>query len=295
MSASVVDAHYPRAASATARREGGGSRPMALVYLGLHLALAGLFWTGLSLAEVFFALLLVQARGLCLSAGYHRLLAHRSARTTRLFQFLLAAGACTALRGGPLYWTALHRHHHCHPDTEEDVHTAAKGFWWCYGGWLISGQFPVTDYNRVRDLARCPELVWLNRWWLLPSLPLAGLVVLIGGWQALVTVFCLSSVLLLHTMALFDALAHRTGWQRYQTGDQSRNSFWMALLTNGEGWHNNHHHFPASARQGFFWWELDSTYVFLVVLSWLGLVWDLKKMPESMLRRNLIVPDRECG
>jgi stearoyl-CoA desaturase (Delta-9 desaturase) len=166
---------YPTIASAMTRHEGGGQRWMALVYLALHLLALSVVWTGVTWVELLVCLLLLQARGFCVSAAYHRLLAHRSFKTSRLMQFLLCAGACTSLRGGPLWWVALHRHHHRYPDTEADIFAPQKGFWWGYGLWLVSGQFEHTDYRRIRDLARFPELCWLNRWWLLPSLALAGL------------------------------------------------------------------------------------------------------------------------
>lgn len=278
----------PAVPSATARREGGPPHYMALVYLGLHLMALAVFWTGITVAELLLCLVLLQLRGLCVSAGYHRLLAHHSFKTSRVVQFLLAAGACLSLRGGPLWWVALHRHHHRHSDTEADTFTPEKGFLWSYGGWLLSGRFDHTDYQQVRDLTRFPELCWLNRYWLLPSVLLAGLIAWLGGWRGFVTVYCLSSVFLLHVMAWLDCLNHLFGSQRYDTGDGSRNSLWLALLANGEGWHNNHHHYPASARHGFYWWEIDNTFGLLRLLSLFGLVWDVKRIPESVMGHNLI-------
>jgi stearoyl-CoA desaturase (delta-9 desaturase) len=271
-----------------ARREGGGRRGMVLVYLTVHLLPFTVLWTGGTLLEcagyLLLCLVLMQVRGFCMSAGYHRYFAHRSFRTSRLVQFLLAAGGCTTLRGGPLWWASLHRHHHRHSDTPEDVHSPTKGFWWSYGGWLLSGRYTLTRYDLVHDLAAVPELRWLNRWWLVPPALLGLVVFLLGGWNAFALGFCLSSALLFHTQAILDSLVHLWGSRRYATPDTSRNSWLLSFLLLGEGWHNNHHHYQSSINQGFFWYEVDPTYNMLRVLSWLGLVWDLRQPPAHVLR-----------
>src|SRR6185369_4746311 len=141
-------------ASTDLRREGGGRAHMLLVYLGLHVGALAVFWVEVRFVDLLLGFLLLQLRGFCVSGGYHRLLAHHSYRTSRPMRFLLAVGACTALRGGPLWWVALHRHHHRNSDTEHDTFSPAKGFWWSYVGWLVSGRFDHTDYNLVRDLTR---------------------------------------------------------------------------------------------------------------------------------------------
>jgi stearoyl-CoA desaturase (delta-9 desaturase) len=274
--------------SEAAVREGGGRRAVAVVYLALHLLPLTAFWTGASLWDGALCLALLYLRGFCMSAGYHRYFAHRSFKVGRVFQFLLALGGCAALRGGPLWWTALHRHHHQYSDTPEDVHTPDKGFWWSYGGWLLSGRHDLTFYDRVRDLAAYPELRWLNRWWLAPAAGLGAAVWLLGGWSAFAIGFCLSSALLLHTLATIDSLAHLYGSRRYATPDTSRNSFLLALISMGEGWHNNHHHYPSSANQGFRWWEVDPTYTTLRLLARLGLVWDVRTPPDHVLTRNRV-------
>jgi stearoyl-CoA desaturase (delta-9 desaturase) len=215
-------------------------------------------------------------------------LAHHSYQTSRAVQFLLAAGGCSALRGGPLWWVALHRHHHRCADTEADMHPAPGHFWWSYAGWLLSGRFTETDYSLVKDLARKPELCWLNRYWLVPSFLLALACFLIGGWGCVAIGFGLSSIVLLHVLCLTDALDHRLGFRRYATPDQSRNSWLLAVLALGEGWHNNHHHCPGSARQGFYWWEPDATWNVLWLASCLGLVWNLHTPSEQTLTSNLL-------
>jgi stearoyl-CoA desaturase (Delta-9 desaturase) len=274
--------------SGAVKREGGGRRGMILVYLGLHLLPFIALWSGATWLDLWVGLLLMMGRGLCVSAGYHRLLAHHSYRTSRALQFVLAAGGCSALRGGPLWWVALHRHHHRCADTAADIHPAPGRFWWAYAGWLLSGRFVHTDYRLVKDLARRPELRWLNRHWLVPSAILALGCFLIGGWGTLAIGFGLSSVVLLHVLCLVDALDHRLGRRRYATPDDSRNSLMLALLALGEGWHNNHHHCPGSARQGFYWWETDTTWSALWLASRLGLVWGLHTPSEETLKRNLV-------
>jgi stearoyl-CoA desaturase (delta-9 desaturase) len=259
-------------------------------YLALHLLPLLALWSGASVADFALAFALVVLRGLCVSAGYHRLLAHHSYRTSRVVQFLLAAGASAALRGGPLYWVSLHRRHHQFADGPGDVHPADEGFWRGYAGWLLSGEFCHTDYRLVKDLARYPELRWLNRWWLAPGLALALACYLVGGWGTLAIGFGLSSVVLWNLLCLVDALDHRLGFRRYATPDQSRNSMLLALLALGEGWHNNHHHCPWSSRQGFYWWETDTTYTVLQAAARLGLVWNLRTPTPDILERNRVAP-----
>ena len=259
---------------------------MILVYIALHLLPFIALWSGATLIDAIVAMVLMMGRGLCFSAGYHRLLAHNSFRTYRVLRFLLAAGACAALRGGPLWWVALHRWHHRFPDTDVDIHPAKAGPLWGYVGWLISGRFVHTDYKLVKDLARYPELRWLNRWPLVPPAVLALACFLIGGWGTLAIGFGLSSVVLWHTLCMMDALDHRFGWRRYATPDDSRNSMTLALLAMGEGWHNNHHHYPRSARFGFYWWESDSTFQVLWLAARLGLVWELRTPTPAILDRN---------
>jgi stearoyl-CoA desaturase (delta-9 desaturase) len=279
----------PKAAPpADVRREGGVGVGTIAIYAVVHLLALGAIWTGVALEDFIAAFLLVFVRGLCVSAGYHRLLAHHSFKTSRVGQFLLAAGACSALRGGPLWWTALHRHHHQHADTEVDLHPRATGFWYAYAGWLVSGRYTTTDYALVRDLARLPELRWLNRLWLAPAAVIAVSCYLVGGMGSLVVAFGWSAVALLHVLCLVDALDHRLGDRRYATPDDSRNSMTLSLLALGEGWHNNHHHCPWSCRQGFYWWESDTTYLVLVAASWVGLTWDLRTPKPDVLERNRI-------
>jgi stearoyl-CoA desaturase (delta-9 desaturase) len=264
---------------------------MGLVYLTMHVLPLTAFWYGVTPLEgavcLVLCLALMQVRGFCMSAGYHRYLGHRSFKTSRLLQFLFAVGGCTTLRGGPLWWASLHRHHHRYADTADDVHSPAKGLWWSYGGWLLGGRYVVTRYDLVKDLSLYPELCWLNRWWLVPAALLGLAVFLVGGWNAFALGFCLSSALLFHAQAILDSLTHVWGSRRYATADTSRNSWLLSFLFLGEGWHNNHHHYQSSSNQGFFWYEIDPTFDVLRVLAWLGLVWELRKPPEQVLNSNL--------
>src|SRR5262245_16671241 len=160
------------------------------------------------------------------------------------------------------------------------------GLWGGYGGWLLSGRFAQTPYALVKDLAAVPELRWLNRHWLVPPALLGLAVCVAGGGEAFALGFCLSSALLRHGLGLADALAHRLGRRRYATPDASRNSLLVALLFLGEGWHNNPHHGPASARQGFFWWEVDLTDTLLRGMARVGRVWGLRTPSGAVRRRN---------
>jgi stearoyl-CoA desaturase (delta-9 desaturase) len=213
-----------------------------------------------------------------------------------VFQFFLAFLAQSSAQKSVLWWAAKHRHHHLHSDTEEDVHSPRRhGFFYSHVGWVFSRRHDATDLAKVADLAGYPELLWLHRWELVPAVVLAGLCLLIGGWPGLVVGFLWSTVLVYHATFSINSFAHVRGRQRYVTGDDSRNNWLLALVTMGEGWHNNHHAFQSSARQGFRWWEWDPTYYLLRGLSWLGIVWDLKSPPERVLRNEQKLGARVIG
>jgi stearoyl-CoA desaturase (delta-9 desaturase) len=186
-----------------------------------------------------------------------------------------------------LWWAAKHRHHHLHSDTERDVHSPRhKGFWYSHVGWIFARGHGKTDLVKVADFARYPELMWLHRYELVPAIVLAVLCWLIGGWPGLVVGFFWSTVFVYHATFCINSLAHVHGRKRYVTGDDSRNNWFLALFTMGEGWHNNHHACQSSVRQGFRWWEIDSTFYILKGLSKLRVVWDLKLPPEAVLRNE---------
>jgi stearoyl-CoA desaturase (delta-9 desaturase) len=224
------------------------------------------------------------------TGAYHRYFSHRTYKTSRWMQFVLAFMAETTAQRGALWWAAHHRDHHKFSDDERDVHSPVRwGFWHSQFGWLYDQNGP-TDYARVKDLAKYPELVVLNKLWLVPPAIMGTLCWMVLGMDGLLVGFMLSTVLLWHGTFTINSLAHIWGNRRYQTTDDSRNNLWLALLTMGEGWHNNHHHFMNSTRQGFFWWEIDMTYYVLKAMSWVGLVWDLKEPPARVYEPAQVEP-----
>ena len=255
-----------------------------VAFVGMHVALLGIFFTGMGWREVGIAVFLYVLRMFAITAGYHRYFAHRAYATSRPFQFVLAFLAQTSLQSGAVWWAAKHRDHHRYSDTDLDSHSPRQyGFWFAHMGWIFHETGGKADYSRVPDLARYPELMWLDRQRFMPGLLMGFAVWALFGWQGLFGGFILSTVVLYHCTFFINSLAHVLGRQRYLTGDDSRNNWWLALLTLGEGWHNNHHYFMASTRQGFYWWEIDITYYLLRGLQGLGLVWDLKTPPAHVL------------
>jgi stearoyl-CoA desaturase (delta-9 desaturase) len=214
---------------------------------------------------------------------YHRYFSHRSYKTSRWFQFVLALLAMSSSQKGVLWWAAHHRHHHKFSDQPEDVHSPRqKGFIYAHVGWLFENT-EATDYAKVKDLAKYPELMFLNKYWWLPPVALGLATWLLFGWGGLLIGFALSTVLLWHGTYTINSLTHLFGKRVYETTDDSRNSFILALITLGEGWHNNHHYYQACTRQGFHWWQIDITYYVLKVLSWVGLIWDLREPPAEVV------------
>ena len=257
----------------------------SIPFLAVHLACLGVFLTGVSWKALALCIALFYIRMFGITAGYHRYFSHRSYRTGRLFQFVLAWIGCSAVQKGPLWWAAYHRHHHQHSDQEDDVHSPErKGFWWSHVGWILCRKYESTDYDAIKDFAKYPELRFLNNFHVLPGVVLAIACYLWMGWQGLVWGFFVSTVMLYHVTFMINSLCHMFGRIRYKITDTSRNSLILALLTMGEGWHNNHHYYATSANMGFFWWEIDLSFYVLRFFSLLGIVWDLKKPPERVLR-----------
>lgn len=263
----------------------------SIPFLSFHLIPLLMIWTGVTLTSVVLAATFYFVRIFFITAGYHRYFSHRSYRLGRVAQFLMALGGTTAMQKGPLWWAAHHRHHHRWSDTELDVHSPIKGFWWSHVGWILSDKHKGTDLDRVKDLAKYPELVWLERHDWVGGAGLAVLAFLIDGWTGVVVGFGVSTILVWHGTFTVNSLAHVFGRRRYVTTDTSRNSWIIALITNGEGWHNNHHHYQASARQGFRWYEWDPSYYALWLLSKVGIVRDLKAPTPQILTTNLVSPE----
>ena len=261
--------------------------PTAIPFVLVHLACLGAIWSGVTWQAVVLAVVLYWGRIFAISAGYHRYFSHRAYSTSRVFQFILAFVCQSTLQKSVLWWAAKHRHHHLHSDTELDVHSPRHtGFWYSHVGWIFARRHDTFDMVKVDDLAHFPELMWLHRHERWPAYALAVLCFVIAGWPGLFVGFFLSTCLVFHGTFCINSLAHVSGRKRYVTGDNSRNNWLLAIVTMGEGWHNNHHACQSSVRQGFFWWEYDPTFYLLKALSWTGLVWDLKSPPQAILRNE---------
>jgi stearoyl-CoA desaturase (delta-9 desaturase) len=259
--------------------------PSTIPFLLVHLACLAAIWTGVTVEALVLCGGLYTLRIFAIGAGYHRYFAHRAYKTSRIVQFLLALLAQSSAQRGVLWWAAKHRRHHRHSDTELDVHSPRQhGLLYAHLGWIFTPRHHATDYRDIADFARYPELVWLDRHPYLPAALLGLLAWLVAGWPGLVVGFCWSTVLLWHATFAINSLAHVVGRRRYVTGDDSRNNWFLAIVTMGEGWHNNHHAYQASVRQGFRWWEYDPTFYVLKLLSWLGIVWDLQIPPQAVVR-----------
>jgi stearoyl-CoA desaturase (delta-9 desaturase) len=249
-------------------------------------AILGWSWRGLAIAVALYAI-----RMFGVTAGYHRYFSHRSFRTSRPMQFVLALLALSSSQKGVIWWASHHRAHHKYSDEPEDIHSAVHhGFIWSHVGWIMAKKYQATDHERVRDLERFPELVWLDRYWWLPPAALGFGSFFVGGWFGLVWGFLVSTVLLWHGTFTINSLTHMFGSRRYATTDNSRNNALLAIITLGEGWHNNHHHYQRSVRQGFFWWEVDPTYYVLRLLAVFGLVWDLHAPPPRLVAGGRVEP-----
>ncbi len=258
-----------------------GSTPFFLMHLTPLLAI----WTGVRLRDVILCVALYFVRMFFVSGGYHRYFAHRGYKTGRVMQFLLAFGGATAMQKGVLWWAGYHRHHHRYSDQPEDIHSPKKGFLWSHVGWILCRKYSRTPVELIRDFEKYPEIRWVEKYHMAPPALLAGACYALGGASALVVGFLTSTVILYHGTFTVNSLAHMFGRRRYPTTDTSRNSFLIAIFTGGEGWHNNHHFYQATANNGFFWWEIDPSYYALKALSWVGLVWDLRMPPPSVLDR----------
>ncbi len=256
----------------------------SIPYWGLHAgAIYGAIHVGVTWAAVLWALGMYAVRLFFVTAAYHRYFSHRTFKTSRWFQFVLALGAQATGQKGVLWWAGHHRRHHKHSDTELDVHSPYQGgFWWSHMGWMMGRDFEGTDEAVVKDFAKYPELRALERCWFVTPVVVGVVTWLVGGTWALVWAFAVPQVLSWHGTFTINSLSHVWGSRRYASGDDSRNNPVLALITLGEGWHNNHHHYQSSARQGFFWWEVDITYYGLKLLESVGLVWDVRGVPEHI-------------
>lgn len=265
-------------------------------FLLLHVAVVAVIWVSWSPVAVGAAVLLLALRTFAITGFYHRYFSHRSFKTSRWFQFLWAFIGNMSVQKGPIWWAAHHRHHHLHSDDEHDVHSpVVHSFFFSHMGWFMTD----SNFNFSRDgageLKKFPELRFLDRFDFVAPVVLGVGMFFLGmfleawpvlqtnRWQMLVWGFVISTLICYHFTYSINSVAHVVGKRRFKTKDESRNNWLLALITFGEGWHNNHHRYQSSVRQGFYWWEIDITYYILVVMSWFGLVWDLIPVPEKVL------------
>ncbi len=265
-------------------------------FLAMHAACLAVFWVGFSVAAISAALALYLLRMFAITAFYHRYFSHRTFKTSRSGQFIFGLLGASAVQRGPIWWAAHHRHHHLHSDQPDDIHSPVQhGFLWSHMGWFMSRRHFAADFRGVKDLLEYPELRFLDRFDIAVPAALGACVFFLGvllqrfapglgtsGWQMLVWGFFVSTVAVYHGTYTITSLSHVFGRQRYRTGDASRNNVWLAIITLGEGWHNNHHYYPASVRQGFYWWEFDMTFYMLKLMSFCGLIWDLRPVPAAI-------------
>lgn len=273
-----------------------------LPFIFLHLGCLAVFWVGISPVAVGAAVFLYLIRMFAITGFYHRYFSHKTFKTSRFAQFMFAVLGNSSMQRGPLWWAATHRHHHKHSDHEGDIHSpVVSGFAWSHIGWLTSMKNFPTAYKSIPDLSKYPELVFLNRYD--QTVPFAyGILMLVIGWvlqtffpslrvtvgQFFIWTFFISTTVLLHGTLFINSLAHVWGRRRYATDDDSRNSWLLTFITLGEGWHNNHHRYPHSVRQGFRWWEMDLTYYGLKMLSWTGIIWDLRPVPKAIIEEGRV-------
>lgn len=266
-------------------------------FLAIHAACLLVVVVGWSVTAVAVAAVLYAVRMFAITAFYHRYFSHRAFRTSRAVQFLFAVVGNASAQRGPMWWASHHRAHHRESDGVDDTHSPVQhGFWWSHIGWFLAQGGYRPRLKLVRDLMRFPELRFLDRFDAVVPVLLVGLLYGVGellaayapglgttGGQLVIWGFCISTVVLYHGTFTINSLAHRWGSQRYETHDESRNNLALSLITFGEGWHNNHHRYPYSTRQGFRWWEIDLSYCALWLMARVGLVWDLRPVPARVL------------
>ena len=268
----------------------------SIPFIAVHLMCFGVYWVGWSWTAVAVAVAFYFIRMFAITGWYHRYFSHRTFKTSRTVQlaFAILGGMC--VQRGPLWWAGHHRHHHIASDTPDDVHSPIQGgFLWSHMGWFTSQTHYAPRFKSITDFYKFPELRFLDRFDvlvpILTGFAMFGLGSLLelsapelgtNGPQMLIWGFFISTVALAHGTFTINSLSHVYGSQRYETGDTSRNNFILALITMGEGWHNNHHYYPASTRQGFYWWEIDVTYYCLKLMEYVGLIWDIREVPDHV-------------
>ncbi len=269
------------------------SIPFFLVHLT---ALIGPFFVGFKWWYVAAALASYYVRMFFVTAGYHRYFSHRAYKTSRWFQFVLAFMSETSAQKGVLWWAAHHRDHHKYSDQPEDIHSVRQsGLFESHVGWILSRRYNETKLDRIKDFAQYPELRWLNQYPMTPAVLLAVAMFAFGGAPLLMWGFFVPTVLLWHGTFTINSLSHVFGKVRYESKDDSKNNWLLALITCGEGWHNNHHYYQSTANQGFFWWEVDLSYYALRALSVVGIVWDLRTPPAHIRAKTIAATAAATG
>lgn len=274
-------------------------------FLLLHVACLAVFFVSFSWFAVGFMLVFYLIRMFAITAFFHRYFSHKTFQTSRVLQFIFALIGTMSAQRGPLWWVAHHRYHHRHTDTQHDPHSSGYGFWYSHVGWFLNDYNFATRKEVIGDWLKYPELIWLDRFSLLVVLATAAGIYALGealalympqlgtsGVQLLVWGFVVSTLLLTHATLCINSLAHLYGRRDFETADRSRNNWFLSLITLGEGWHNNHHYYAGSTRQGFYWWQLDITYYILKLMSYLGLVWGIKPIPVKVYQASKIAQAR---
>ena len=250
-------------------------------YILIHFLPLFSFYTGVNLIDVFALVIFYVVNMFFVTAGYHRYFSHRAYKTNRFFQFIIAFMSQVTAQRGALWWASHHRTHHRYSDTKKDIHSPKEyGFWYSHFGWIFDSKNLLTDYKIIKDFAKYPELMWLNKYDLVPAFIMGFIFFMIGGSSMLFFSFWGGIAITWHATYTINSLSHLFGTRRYNTPDTSRNNWLLAILTLGEGWHNNHHHYMHSVKQGFFWYEYDFSYYILKILSFFRIVYDLRKVPE---------------
>lgn len=255
-----------------------------LPFIATHLACISVFWVGCSFKLLLVCFLSYFFRMFAITGFYHRFFSHRSFKTSRVMQFIFAVAGASAAQRGPLWWSAHHRSHHKHSDQERDPHSPTQhGFIWSHIGWFIDEKNFDTNDKYINDLRKYSELVFLNRFDIVVPVLFATGMYFIGGWAYVVWGYFISTVIVYHVTFSINSIAHQYGAKKFSTEDESRNNWLLAILTLGEGWHNNHHFWPSSARQGFKARQVDITYMLLKTLEFFGLIWDLRLPPKAVI------------
>lgn len=275
--------------------------PRVIPYILLHLSCLFVLVVGVSWIAIAVCAASYFVRMFAITAFYHRYFSHKSFKTSRFMQAIFGFLGATATQRGPLWWAAHHRHHHKHADTEKDSHSPRDGFLRSHTLWFLNKKNFATNEDRVKDLVKYKELRWLDRYDIVPPIIYAFLVLMVGTyiehvhpelgatkWQILIWGYFVSTVVLSHVTFLINSLAHVWGFRSFETNDDSRNNPLLALLTLGEGWHNNHHQFPSSVKQGLRWWELDISYYLLFMMEKLGLIWGLRKPDAAKIQEERV-------